>query len=728
VSGKACSHLHDFETVNLQNVLNLGDAMEEYRTILFLMPEPKLFGLSQTKLEPKLRVIANGKADVNVQRAGQCGSLAVRAGTPAVRQARTLPSSPELVQAFAETGKAPRVTHQKELDSSVKASVFVFHREEAVATQTKAHAVPGQTVRMGNLSIAQVPVNKLPELVEIDDVTHVELGQALVHPRPVIHHGNVSTPSVGSRKFGTAAKHKDGAGVLVGIIDVQGFDFAHPDFLDANGKTRFVSIWDQQGGARPAPAPSGERFGYGSEILAAHMNRAIEREAQLRTAGGMVVPAWELEPQSQQELGSHGTHVASIAAGNLGVCRKAPISAVLISVPENETDRRLSFYDSTRIADAVDYLLKEGARLGLPVSINVSLGTNGHAHDGSAAVNRWIDSQLSWPGRAVVVAAGNAGQEAPVQPGDSGFVMGRIHTRGRIAAAGLENDIDWIVVGNTIMDLSENEFEIWHSPQDRIEVSVRPPGSNTWIGPIKPGEFIENRQLPDKTFLSIYNEIYHPANGANYISIYLSPFFSNTAVVGVQPGAWTVRLRGIEIRDGRYHGWIERDDPRSLGRVGEVDGWQFPSFFSERSNVDNSSVNSLGCGHNIVCVANLDEAREVIAASSSQGPTRDGRFKPDVAAPGTGIVAAKGFAPRNDAWVAMSGTSMASPFVTGVAGLMLSRRPKLTASQIIGILQRSARPLPGADFRWNDASGFGAINPNAALDEVDSIDARKDRT
>ena len=50
-----------------------------------------------------------------------------------------------------------------------------------------------------------------------------------------------------------------------------------------------------------------------------------------------------------------------------------------------------------------------------------------------------------------------------------------------------------------------------------------------------------------------------------------------------------------------------------------------------------------------------------IAITSSQGPTRDGREKPDVAAPGSDIVAAKGFSGPSDAWIAMSGTSMASP-------------------------------------------------------------------
>jgi hypothetical protein len=49
--------------------------------------------------------------------------------------------------------------------------------------------------------------------------------------------------------------------------------------------------------------------------------------------------------------------------------------------------------------------------------------------------------------------------------------------------------------------------------------------------------------------------------------------------VGIPAGRWTVRLRGREVRDGRYHGWIERDDPRQLGRIGDRDMWRFPSFF-----------------------------------------------------------------------------------------------------------------------------------------------------
>ena len=234
---------------------------------------------------------------------------------------------------------------------------------------------------------------------------------------------------------------------------------------------------------------------------------------------------------------------------------------------------------------------------------------------------------------------------------------------------------------------------------------------------VKPGEFMKNKLLPDRTVLSIFNELYDTGNGHNRISIYLAPFMTQEAVVGIAPGVWSVRLIGQQIRDGRYHGWIERDDPMEIARIGERAYWRFPSFFAEATNVDNSSISTLACGARIVGVANLDADKERINPSSSQGPTRDGREKPDIAAPGTNILAANGF--DDDArWIAKSGTSMASPYVAGVAGLMLAIAPQLTAAQIIGILRRTAAPLPGHTFEWRNDAGFGEIDVGACLDEA----------
>jgi subtilisin family serine protease len=270
-------------------------------------------------------------------------------------------------------------------------------------------------------------------------------------------------------------------------------------------------------------------------------------------------------------------------------------------------------------------------------------------------------------------------------------------------------------------------MELWFNPQDMFAISLRTPGGK-WIGPLEPRQYIENQRLDDGSFISIYNELYHPANGANYIGIYLSPNLKSNPVVGVSAGTWVVRLHGRDIRDGRYDGWIERDDPRPFGALGPKEFWSFPSFFTERSMVDNTTVNSLGCGHHVLTVANLDVTRNRINISSSQGPTRDGRFKPDVAAPGTDIVAAKGFSTDGEEWIGMTGTSMASPFVAGVAGLLLGVEPKLTAAQIEGIMRSTAKPLPGGSFTWVNDAAFGVIDPEKCIEEAGLANSRNDRT
>lgn len=690
------------------------------------MPKKKsrlVLGPDTRKCQPRLRMIANGNPKVNTVRAEQCASIAVVNQT-LLKQVPIQRSESAVPVKKRELPRSVKRGSLKGVPSNVLANVFI---ETLDSVALSKRSFPGERARTSNLVTAQIPLSKVKDILARPDVTYVELGEPLATPTPDVSPDKPQPPSAALRRFGTQKQRKKAEDVLIGIVDVQGFDFTHPDFLDGNGKTRFVRIWDQGGSTRPHPKGN-RQFNYGSEFHQHHLNAAIKAAPQIK------IPAYELEAQSQMAIGSHGTHVASIAAGNRGVCSEAMIAGVLVSLPAADQDRRQSFYDSTRIADAVDYLVQLANELsqdrGRPVrlSINVSLGTNGHAHDGSSAISRWIDSVMTVPGRCISVAAGNAGQEVAAFEGDSGFVMGRIHTSGSLPASDLVKDIEWLVVGNGIADISENELEIWYSPQDRFDVLVRPPNSDQWIGPIAHRQFIENQQLKDGSFVSIYNELYHPANGANYISIYLSPLLSDKGIVGIPAGRWTIRLRGREVRDGRYHGWIERDDPRQLGRIGDRDMWRFPSFFSETSNIDNSSVSSLACGQRVLSVANLDEALERINISSSQGPTRDQRNKPDTAAPGTNIVAAKGFAGPDDLWVKMSGTSMASPFVAGVAGLMLGIEPKLTAAQVEGIIVRTARPLPGGSFKWANDAGFGRIDPEACLTETELINLREDKT
>lgn len=582
-----------------------------------------------------------------------------------------------------------------------------------------------QVYTKGAIGIATVTEKQFDEILAEDTVSFVDIAEAIKRPLVLRDEASIEEPDPveGNRIIGSVDLHQGGEGVLIGIIDVEGFDFSHEDFIDDAGRTRYIRIWDQgPNNVRPAP-DMGPNLNYGCEFHQEHLNKAIEGSAESQIA------AFYLEKQSAMVSGSHGTHVASIAAGKHGICPKSDIAAVLIHLPERDWERQRAFTDSTRIAHAVEYLLrlkdeikdKQGNPIYKAVSINISLGTNGHAHDGTSGACRWIDAEMDRPGRAISIAAGNSGQEEPESIDDLGFVVGRIHTSGRISATGLTKDITLRVAGFPIEDVSENEIEIWYPPQDRLSVSIRPPGGQ-WGNKVRPGNeetdvsACDNRGGPCGTKISIYNKTYKPENGANHISVFLTPDQSLDSN-RVLPGIWTIRLHGEEIRDGHFHGWVERDDPIPVQGITPQAKWHYPAFFTRQSNIDNTSLSTLACTRTALAIANLNDQAEAIAVTSSQGPTRDLREKPELCAPGTNIAAACGFS-ANKSWIQMSGTSMASPFVAGIAGLMLSIEPSLTIQQIRGIMVRTAQPLPGGDYRWKNDSGFGRIDAERCIIET----------
>jgi subtilisin family serine protease len=535
------------------------------------------------KLHPWLRVVRDGDGVVNAVRSD--GSARVACSVPTA-QVSAAPLQTVLTQAAAalpraterverSTGRLPKQHHLVEgppadgslvnvfiefypenhgaqsavpaemtrVQNSISAvvqSIDVAATTEEVAGAPSRLAGPGMNsnaVTRRNLLCATVPVSMLDTLCDDPAIAFVHPSEPLKLDRPDVAPVIASAPPK-SKAIGTAAKNGRGKEVLIGIIDVNGFDFAHLDFLDKNGDTRFVAIWDQGGRFRKPPA----RFGYGSEFSAAELIKAIKAANK----NGLPAATY-IERQSQLEPGSHGTHVASIAAGNSGVCPEAKIAAVLIDIPvvgDEVARRRSTFSDTSRITHAVEYLLDVAHEQKLPIAINISLGTNGGSHDGSSGVSRWLDAYLAAPGRAICIAAGNAGQEKAVTDGDLGWVMGRIHTSGRVASRGLEVELEWAVVGDGIEDWSENELEIWYGAQDRFIVSVKPPDSDKWID-VKPRQFVQNRRLPSGIRLSIYNELYHPTNGGNYIAIYMSPNFDPDHFRGIPKGVWKVLMIGL---------------------------------------------------------------------------------------------------------------------------------------------------------------------------------------
>jgi len=130
------------------------------------------------------------------------------------------------------------------------------------------------------------------------------------------------------------------------------------------------------------------------------------------------------------------------------------------------------------------------------------------------------------------------------------------------------------------------------------------------------------------------------------------------------------------------------------------------------------TIASPGAAEDAITVAAMADVGETgfnLAYFSSRGPTYDGRIKPDIAGPGRYIMAAAGGSANG--YTSKSGTSMSSPFVAGVAALMLDADPALTPSQVKSTLMNTAVDWGPAgkdtDYGAGRLDGYAAIRTAA---------------
>ncbi|WP_459739878.1 S8 family peptidase [Streptomyces sp. E-15] len=133
-----------------------------------------------------------------------------------------------------------------------------------------------------------------------------------------------------------------------------------------------------------------------------------------------------------------------------------------------------------------------------------------------------------------------------------------------------------------------------------------------------------------------------------------------------------------------------------------------------------SSVSSPGAADAALTVGAVDRD-DSLAPFSSRGPRPgDGAVKPDVTAPGVGIVAARASGttlgdPVDAHYIALSGTSMATPHVAGAAALLAQRHPDWDARQLKDALISTAHTVPGTQAT---EQGGGRVDVAAALGPV----------
>lgn len=268
---------------------------------------------------------------------------------------------------------------------SSKISVFIKGDVNIIREQVSIH---GGTFKFaaGEIVSAIIPVSALHAFSETPGIIRLEEGAV---PVTEMNDKMLINNRIDLVHQGTAplTRGYSGKGVTIGIID-SGIDFTHEDFLDSAGNTRVSWIWDHHlADSLNTPQP----YNYGQEFSAADID-----------AGNAT---------AHQDILAHGSHVAGIAAGNgntNSIFTGAAPGANIIAVKIDDNQSTDDFLSS--IADAVDYIYSKADQAGTPCVINISYGTYFGSHDGKDLETQAIDNLItSQNGRSLVAAAGNAG-------------------------------------------------------------------------------------------------------------------------------------------------------------------------------------------------------------------------------------------------------------------------------------------------------------------------------
>jgi subtilisin family serine protease len=522
----------------------------------------------------------------------------------------------------------------------------------------------------------------------------------------------------------------DGRGSIIGIID-DGCAFAHRNFLKNQAvsqpvfKSRLLYLWDQTstpkkkgGWVQPAD------FGYGWELGQDKLDAAIA--ARVSPTGKIDErKIYEAIDYTAVEVGSHGTHVMDIAAGNgesvtasRGVAPAADI--IFVQIPKtaigNPADSVLSSY----ILDGIMYVFARARALKRPAVVNISYGGYGGPHDGSSLVEQAIDELLAQDDRAVVVSAGN------------GF-SAQCHASGTIPAGKNYEPLTWIVGEN---DPTLNLLEIWYSDNAKLEVALTAPNGSS-LGPIALGGAVSIRQDDGLVVGWVFHRASESVSKSNHVVIALRPTDRNkngTKVAPAPAGLWKVHLTNVGSAATEFHAWIERDDAGSRKA-----GIRLQSRFAEADSSPRCTLGSFATGKLAICVGAHNSATQEVCEYSACGPTRDNsNLKPDVTAPGEEDVAGDGILSVNalsSQPTRMNGTSAAAPHVAGLVALMFqwANKKPLSAKAILKALRQGAengtlaskRPLRDHG-RWPEknagfaaaCSGAGKINVKETIDAL----------
>lgn len=491
-------------------------------------------------------------------------------------------------------------------------------------------------------------------------------------------------------EIGMGTGRLTGAGVLVAVID-SGIDYSHPDFRNEDGTTRILDLWDQtipSGSVENALVKRQQENEVGQE------NEAGQEKSFLQAPEGfflgtefskeIIDDALEQTSEEQRyqicpsrDISGHGTHVAGIAAGNgrasagryRGVAYESELIIVKLGVPQEE-----GFPRTTELMQAVDYCIRKAEEYGRPIVLNLSFGNNYGGHSGTSLIETYLNDMANYWKNVIVIGSGNEGAAAA-------------HTSGTVIMGQVEEVELAVSAYEAVLNL-----QIWKSYADEMQVSLVHP-NGTVIGPIQKVQGPQRFTIANTQILLYYGE---PSPYSPFQEIY----FDFIPVRDyIDSGIWRIRLTPQKIVQGNYDMWLPAGGVLNAGT-----GFLYP--------VEDTTLTIPSTAAKVITVGAYDARFNQLASFSGRGYTREtNQVKPDLAAPGVEITSCA----VGGGYTTRSGTSMATPFVSGSAALMMEwgiiegKDSYLYGEKLKAYLIRGARHLPVLTTYPNPQIGWGVL-------------------
>ena len=609
---------------------------------------------------------------------------------------------PPLISVFAISRIFPVGKNGQSLFPGLQPERFVIREDGQVFESFSDAGSPSNGERFYFAGTIDCRTGEGKQLLEspLDDLRHLELAGTVQPSMSAEPDDSVDNASDTPERHSSDPdpETEDGSGVIVGVADF-GCAFAHRNFRLDNGETRLLYLMDQNTGKEFSStqinrslAKPGSYKALGYDPHAKHfMSQMTRRLVDSEFRG--------CEARFLDRTGTHGTHVLDIAAGNggngLGTGVKGVASGaslIFVQVKLRKDNRRLDVLRTADVLDAISYIIFKAQISGMPVVVNVSLSLNSGPHDGSQIFDAALEALLNQPGRAVVFPAGN-------------YREMQMHATGWVAR-NRPRTLSWrLYMG----DKSRNEVQIWYDGTDEpLDATLTRTSRAEPFDPIAVAERERKPIEAEETRGMIWGSVDDPANKSRKLLIKLDPTISS-APIGER---WEIQLSTKSANPVSFHAWVERDD-------------QGQSGFEQEDSDHSYTLGAFACGARSITVGAYYRAsfNEKVRDFSSAGPTRDGRRKPELIAPGFKVWAAKsqnrvgadGFhAASDNGPVAKSGTSMAAPYVSGVVALLLQKKANATIEEIRSALMESTTPVENAGV-WDSRTGYGRVDVKGAL-------------